>query len=117
MFGAYAVGLVPALLVSGPVPGVVAADLVLVLADLALGALEGLLNGPAGDDRTRLKISAAVVTRTASRRRARRSPGPRPRPALRLAQTCPRTRPRPRSSAAANGSRRPSRYRSPVGRS
>ncbi len=45
MFGAYAVGLVPALLVSGPVPGVVAADLVLVLADLALGALEGLLNG------------------------------------------------------------------------
>jgi hypothetical protein len=67
MFGAYAVGLVPALLVSGPVPGVVAADLVLVLADLALGALEGLLNGPAGDDRTRLKISAAVVTRTASR--------------------------------------------------
>ena len=62
MFGAYAVGLVPALLVSGPVPGVVAADLVLVLADLALGALEGLLNGPAGDDRTRLKISAAVVT-------------------------------------------------------
>ena len=67
MFGAYAVGLVPALLVSGPVPGVVAADLVVVLADLALGALEGLLNGPAGDDRTRLKISAAVVTRTASR--------------------------------------------------
>ncbi len=67
MFGAYAVGLVPALLVSGPIPGVVAADLVLVLADLALGALEGLLNGPAGDDRTRLKISAAVVTRTASR--------------------------------------------------
>jgi hypothetical protein len=67
MFGAYAVGLVPALLVSGPVPGVVAADLVLVLADLALGALEGLLNGPAGHDRTRLKISAAVVTRTASR--------------------------------------------------
>jgi len=67
MFGAYAVGLVPALLASGPVPGVVAGDLVLVLADLALGALEGLLNGPAGDDRTRLKISAAVVTRTASR--------------------------------------------------
>jgi len=67
MFGAYAVGLVPALLASGPVPGVVAADLVVVLADLALGALEGLLNGPAGDDRTRLKICAAVVTRTASR--------------------------------------------------
>lgn len=71
MFGAYAVGLVPALLASGPVPGVVAADLVLVLAlvlaDLALGALEGLLNGPAGDDRTRLKICASVVTRTASR--------------------------------------------------
>jgi hypothetical protein len=71
LFGAYAVGLVSALLAFGPVPGVVAADLVLVLvlvlADLALGALEGLLNGPAGDDRTRLKISAAVVTRTASR--------------------------------------------------
>ena len=28
MFGAYAVGLVPALLASGPVPGVVAGDLV-----------------------------------------------------------------------------------------
>lgn len=30
------------------VPGVVPADLVLVQADLALGGLEGLLDGPAG---------------------------------------------------------------------